>query len=1249
MHFVKDGPDVPDRLVQMHEDGLVVFFCGAGISYPAGLPGFGGLVNGLFEALGEGPNSAEQAAITDSRFDAAIELLERRIKNQALVREKVCAILTPKDLTKPEAIATHRALLTLAKARDGQTRLVTTNFDRIFCAVEKKLQSYAAPLLPIPKRSRWNGLVYLHGLLPEDDDASALNNLVVSSGDFGLAYLTERWASRFVAELFRGYTVCFVGYSIGDPVLRYMLDALSADRLMGESTQDVFAFGSFQGEHKAEEEQNWSAKGVTPVLYDEVNAHALLHKMLQEWSEVYRDGRTGKRAIITYEAKAIRSPIQGDGQISRVLWAITDPSGQPAKAFAELDPAPPIEWLAVFAQPRYTKADLPKFGIVPSASSGDPKAFGLLNHPASYELAPWTALAGLANTTRGAAQIDTVMLHVACWLVRHLDKPEVLRWVLANGSSLHPTFCDLISKRLKAGDLPRPLVTIWRIISAGLVTESRDYFNSYDWNERFKKLGWSASLREELRDMLRPRVRFREPFHWPVQDEAKESVPTEKREPRIKDYADWDITLAAGEHPRHRLDAMKKLPGWPQAAMDCLSEFTNLLRDTMDLMAELEGASAQNDLSYIHRPSIGDHSQNRDFHGWTILVELCRDTWLLSAGHSPRHARTELERWKLIKYPVFRRLVFYAVVNSPLIPTDEALTLLLEDEAWWLWSVATRRESFLLLAWLASRLNEDQRAQLCGAILAGPPHRMYRVDIGEAAWNDLVDHGVWLRLEKLRGSGATLTPEAEDRRLAISAAHSEWQVRPDERDEFPTWMESGWGGGGWRQRTVLPREKRQLADALSARPSERVWHEDDWQEICRTDPEKAIEALSLLASENSWPIEVWRDALQVFSEEKLIERSWDWLEPILLQIPPEVVRELQHAVSWWLQTVVKIVPETSGDAWLRLIDRILDCVATEDADSQDDPVSRAINHPVGQIAEALIRWWYRTEPKANTGVAEPIKSRLNRFTDSTQSSFAYGLVILAQRLSSLFLVDPNWTAQKLLPYFDWQAGGNETRAVWQGYLGSPRIPEGLLDSFKDSFLASAVHYNDLGEYGRQYALLLTVAALEFRQHFTNNELRIAFNALPVEGLAEAARVLAEALAHADERREEYWTHRVKPLISDVWPKSADRRSGYESAAFAEVCVNAGERFQEALEVIQPFLRRSTRFYVPVMKLAELNLANTYPLEALQLLGAIVDEGEQWPPEELQTCLEQIGTADNSLRSRPEYRRLQEYLQRLGQL
>jgi hypothetical protein len=38
MRFLAAGPDFPDELLEARDAGNVVFFCGAGISRPAGLP-----------------------------------------------------------------------------------------------------------------------------------------------------------------------------------------------------------------------------------------------------------------------------------------------------------------------------------------------------------------------------------------------------------------------------------------------------------------------------------------------------------------------------------------------------------------------------------------------------------------------------------------------------------------------------------------------------------------------------------------------------------------------------------------------------------------------------------------------------------------------------------------------------------------------------------------------------------------------------------------------------------------------------------------------------------------------------------------------------------------------------------------------------------------------------------------------------------------------------------------------------------
>jgi hypothetical protein len=348
VQFVTNGPDIPDALLQAHEEGRVVFFCGAGISYPAGLPDFKGLVEQIFQLNGAVPTDIEKKAFESWQFDATLDLLERRLPGQRLaVRSKLAQALKPK-LRRKGATDTQSALLRLARSREGALRLVTTNFDRIFHVAAKRtgqaFQAYAAPMLPIPKNSRWNGLVYLHGLLPEKMDDTALNRLVVTSGDFGLAYLTERWAARFVSELFRNYVVCFVGYSINDPVLRYMMDALAADRMLGEITPQAWALGGSEPGQEHRKTIEWEAKGVTPILYNVPAGsydHSAMHQTLHAWADTYRDGVQGKEAIVVKNALARpQESTQQDDFVGRMLWALSDKSGLPAKRLRRLQSRP---------------------------------------------------------------------------------------------------------------------------------------------------------------------------------------------------------------------------------------------------------------------------------------------------------------------------------------------------------------------------------------------------------------------------------------------------------------------------------------------------------------------------------------------------------------------------------------------------------------------------------------------------------------------------------------------------------------------------------------------------------------------------------------------------------------------------------------------------------------------------------------------------------------------------------------------
>ncbi|MGE3488331.1 MAG: hypothetical protein AB7L09_26825 [Nitrospira sp.] len=381
----------------------------------------------------------------------------------------------------------------------------------------------------------------------------------------------------------------------------------------------------------------------------------------------------------------------------------------------------------------------------------------------------------------------------------------------------------------------------------------------------------------------------------------------------------------------------------------------------------------------------------------------------------------------------------------------------------------------------------------------------------------------------------------------------------------------------------------------------------------------------------------------MFTENEVGLTSLAEIGPSLLQVPRDTYSHLRHSYASFLKKLARKVPSSSHQLWFELLDKILEYATDEVSDGE--PVGAAITNPIGQAVEALLDYWYQTEPSIGAGLPESIKLRLTRLFNPQPKEYVHGRVIMAAHLISLYTGDPLWTSQKLLPLFSWSTNPEEVRELWKGYLWTPRVNAELLDAFKSSFLATAHHYNDLGKHNSQYASLLTAAALELRPHFTEPELRTAFNALPKQGLAESAKMLARSLVSAEERRKEYWSNRVKPLIESIWPKSHDMRSSHESTALARICVHTQSLFPEAVGFLKPLLTKTKNYYLPLHELAESGLAKSYPLEALSLLSAMVDEDESWPSEDLKTCLDQISSTKSDVTSDSNFRRLKEYCAR----
>ncbi len=1268
MQFIKNGPDVPERLLQAHEDGRVVFFCGAGISYPARLPGFKGLVQRLYAALGETPNPVQQAAIRAKQFDTAISLLETGIVGgRAIVRRALADILTP-DLTARNATATHEALLTLGKNREGRTRLITTNFDRLFeeviAARDLKVESFKAPLLPVPK-NRWDGLVYLHGLIPAPLNDNELDCLVVSSGDFGLAYLTERWAARFVSELFRNYTVCFIGYSINDPVLRYMMDALAADRLLGESHPEMFAFGSYSNGKEGECANDWRAKNVTPILYREHNRHTYLQKTLRAWAKTYRDGVQGKERVVVECAMARPlASTEQDDFVGRLLWALSDPRGLPARRFADLDPVPSLEWLGPLSEERYQQADLVRFGVQPKTITDDKLSFSLTRRPSPYDLSP---LMVLVDVGAYRARWDDVMRHLARWLLRYLDDPTLLLWLVKRGGQLHEELARNIDDRLnelakleRDGNtdelnrirtyspkaIPRPMMrSLWRLLLTGRLRARARELDLYDWQVRFNCEGLTTTSRLELREILTPRVMLRDPIRWPG-DHDDESEPQ-----RLKDLVEWEVVLST-DHVHSSLRDLKEEQLWAEVLPDLLTDFSGMLKDALDLMQELGGADATSDRSYMAQPSISEHPQNKDFRDWTVLIELTRDSWLAAAVRYPDRARLAAESWWQVPYPLFKRLAFFATSHDNLIPPRRALDWLLTDDHWWLWSVETERESMRLLVVLAPKLDTDDLAELEQAILAGPPRAMFMDDIEPDRWAQIVAREMWLRLAKMAQTGASLHPPGEEMLQELSGQFPEWSLAEDERDEFPVWMGGvRWVGEGegdpWRTFVATPRRRLELIEWLKQHPSKDHWQEDDWRQRCRDHFATTAWALRALAREGEWLIDRWREALQAWSEEKDHKRSWYHMGTLIADAPDHMIQTLAHSISWWLKAIAKTF-EGHEREFLVICRRILD-LSEQDRVDNEDPVFRAINHPVGLVAQSLLQWWYRQSLEDGQGLHEALNVIFTEICNTDVEKFRHGRVLLAAHVITLFRVDRTWAIQHLLPLFDWQHSETEARAAWEGFLWSPRLYRPLMEVIKQPFLETARHYTALGEHDGQYAALLTFAALDPGDTFSTKELALATRTLPLDGLDEAAQALVRGLEGAGDQYSDYWKNRVVPYLHSIWPKSREHVSGSISESFGRLCIATQENFPRAFTMLSAWLQPIEHPGYLLNLLHKADICQKFPEPALDFLDRVIGDQQPWGLRRfLNECLRAIRDAAPELIADQRFQRLLEYLRRSGQ-
>ncbi len=871
-----------------------------------------------------------------------------------------------------------------------------------------------------------------------------------------------------------------------------------------------------------------------------------------------------------------------------------------------------------------------------------------------------------------SGQFDEIMQALAEWLLRHLDKVELLLRCIKYNARLHPTFAHMIRQRLaelpenvkeddkdlsgaSKGESSDPIPcfamrTLWNVFLSGhvrgnSVPSARRKLD--DWIDDFKREGLTPISRMELCNLLRLRIKMHEPFGSFLGQHFQPNDP-----PSISDLVDTDLEPTASD-VELILTELKNDLDWKNALPELLDDFSSLLRDGMDLLRMLNRADDKSDLSYTARPSISDNEQNSDLYDWTLLIILTRDAWVAMANQSPDHARRVAEGWFHTPYPLFKRLAFFAAAQDALIPDHQGLESILADEEVWLWSVETQRETLRLLVVLIPRIDAAGLTTLQSAVLKGPPRRMFKDDLEASDWKRIVDREVWLRLTKIQNAGVTLNKQAYCRLRELATQYPHWTLSSDEREEFPVWSD---GSQYLRVPTlaVVPHNPDDLVASLHAQSKleDQEMLNDNWRTYCQNRPIEAATALVTVSQDSIWPALRWRQAFHAWSQDDSPEMTWAHVYPILPDMPDTTFNKVASGLSDWLRVLsgdcIQNNSENTNenDIYLSLCDRILEIELEEDEENMD-PVNRAINHPIGSITDVLVQRWYRTQPRSNTGLTNEARHRFTRLCTPNLCKARHGRVVLARHVNALLQVDSKWTREYLLPHFNWNHS-EDAAGMWQAFLPAPHFNPSLMTALKPDVLATAENYAQLGRQQNSYVRFLTFAALDLNSGniFSKPELKRAFAALPPEALATAADALFHALRDSRDQSDNYWNHRVTPFLRNIWPQTKgnipsairDRIAG----SFALACTATRDTFPDALDQVKAWLRPLSWEADEVVKHLQTpspELGKSHPVEVLRLLDTII--GEHSPtPEKLRECLADIESTNSDLTSDSRFQRLQ---------
>ena len=977
------GIDFPRPLLTAMRNHELVVFAGAGVSMgePAHLPSFKALATAIAQDTGNALHDHEPE-------DPFLGRLKHNGTNvHAIAAEK---LKMNSRQQPPQPTDLHRNLLRLYQEL-GSVRIVTTNFDTLFEDAAKDVfdstpEVFRAPALPLGRA--FNGIVHVHGALDCPDA------MVLTDADFGRAYLIEGWARHFLVELFRTFTVLFVGYSHDDIVMRYLARALQESE-----TGNRFALT------EEATDDRWTILGIKAIAYQRApdDDHANLHKGITGLAKYTRYGAFDWKQEITKLAKKPPSALNREETDLIHEEALSDAT----KTYFFTDASSLPEWIAWLD----TRGHLDRL-------------FESGNLPGEQD--------------RLLAQ----------WLAKRFaftHSYELFRLIAKHGTRLNSTFWYVLSRTIGSQTDQQPDVDVLaRWVSLLLATApatSVDHLTLYELGKRCAASGLTDSLVDVFDAMIADRLTLSTLPDWSLDDEQDAARHVEFFPPTVR-----ELPQTAQQHQCHWTRHL-----WQEALKPRLDEHTTktLLRRVVDRLTmrhrtlrAWQKAHCSYDQESYRRSAIEPHEQNQFDKPVDVLIDAARDCLEWLASNRQETATRWCDELAAENAPLLRRLAVHALSTRRDLTPDKKADWLLDRIG--LHDPPIHHEIFRTMHTIYPSISSTRREAIIAAVSA------YRSPDDENQERRTARrHFEWFHWLHDADPNCHLAKEALD---DVRNQYPDW--RPSEHPDLTHWSHGVRVGSQspWTADHLLSRPADTwLEELLSFQPPDpladflgpnRDGLCDAVKEAARKDLTWGRDLADALITCAKWNTDLWGALLSAWAWRDAPLNDSQYRAVLQRLQTPELQKAHAGLMTMFLYTQGARDPlaqanELAVELWNHL-DR-----SEHTTHQLDDWERLAINHPAGNLAQFWLNslsLWRSRQNSAPSILNDEYCSALSTIVNDTSVAGRFGRCILARGFARLLEADAQWTMQYLRPLFD-TSDEDEYIAVWSGFLwGNINIP-----------------------------------------------------------------------------------------------------------------------------------------------------------------------------------------------------------------